>query len=218
VNKQTVPMSTVMAAADVTSQPWRKISLASFGGTFITGGQPGRQGLCIPEDEEVREDRIFVTENDPLRPYSDEEFEALSADYGAEERPELAKLIIANTFGQTQILEAAGVVAEHPELILSLYHAGIHASGVEDRREKAAARRKIFELIQMIVSAMIDRYGVPEVNELFGQRDEDYKTILTRLASFARKEKAAKHGYGHWTAVRILTALGHRNIYASYLG
>ena len=200
------------------------MSLASQGGCFITGGQTGRQGLFIPDNEDTEFEREFVNANDPFyhTPMSFDEFAGMMAQdddrNGFDEDDTLARRLAdpAIQLCQHQVEAAAKVILGDPETLITLYHLGIHAEGVDDEAQKHAARARIFNLFLRIVATMIKTEGVEKVNRTLGMhRAENGKTLIACLASLGRAEK--KNGYRHFTALNALKALGHSDPFASYL-
>jgi hypothetical protein len=218
--------STKMSGGSPFLKPCRtRISLASQGGCFITGGQTGRQGLFIPDNEDTEFEREFVNANDPFYrpPISFDEFAGMMSFEedlnGFDEDDTLARRLADPKIQlcQHQIKAAAKVILEDPATLIALYHLAIQAEGVDDEEQKHAARARIFNLFMRIVATMIQSEGAEKVNRKFGMhRAENGKTLIACLASLARAEK--KKGYRHFTAVNTLKALGHNDPFASYLG
>jgi len=200
------------------------------------------RGLMLAETEDSLREREIVEGNDPLARKSfdervataayeidDEEEDANSVKARLDRRGLAVCLLSAGNVTPEIVMEAAKVAVNEPEVLVSLYRAGMRVEGVE--KHKVAARMKIFELLQRIVSAMLEIHTPEQISQLLDDQvdvedGKDYrdlevlmtqKTLLARLASWARNEMR-NNGYGHYTAARILRALGYNNVYASYLG
>ncbi len=213
--------STRMSGGSPFLKPYRtKVSLASQGGCFITGGQTGRQGLFIPDTEDTEFEREFVNGNDPFyhTPMSFDEFAGMMAfgedENGFDEDDTLARRLAdpAIQLCQKQIEAAAKVILDDPASLITLYYLAIQAEGVDDEAQKHAARARIFNLLMRIVATMIQSEGAEKVNRKLGMhRAENGKTLIASLATLARAEK--KNGYRHFTAVNALKALGRFSIH-----
>ncbi|HUC01899.1 MAG TPA: hypothetical protein VMA75_03265 [Candidatus Paceibacterota bacterium] len=197
----------------------------TFGGTFVTGGERGRKACLIPENEDTVFDQEFLTANDPFsRPaVSLDELAGLQASmelgYDDEDEDTLARRLSDPDvqLNQAQIDRVVDVVREDPAVLIALYHMGIHADGVDDRKAKQLARLKTFGLFMRVCATMMAADGKESVNRMLSMHRDPIsgKTLLSCLAALARKEK--KEDHRHFTAANIMTALGHTNPFASYL-
>lgn len=199
------------------------MSLAAFGGTFVTGGERTRRGCFIPTDEDSAFDEQRVNKNDPFSHHSslpDELEGTISLEENEEEcEPTLAQRL-ANTgvrLSQIQVDAAVGVVMEDPNLLVDLYRIAAKADGVDDPTKKRVARQNTFALFTRIAETMISVNGKETVYRTLAMRRclESGKTLIACLAEMARQEK--NRGYRHNTATNVLKALGHPDPFASYL-
>ena len=201
------------------------ISLASFGGTFISGGQSGRKGYFMPTNEDTRDEEFFLNRNDTLHRVSIpfEEFadrDNTSFAQRDEDDRDFACRLCDTKLTAKQIAAAVPVMVENPELLVDLYRQAtkIHEG---DGTMTPDHRKKMVELISFLRGtfvAMLKAKSAKDINRaLMLRRDEEScKTLLSCFAQFARQELKAKVAYG--AALPIMRSLGHNDVFASYLG
>ncbi len=201
------------------------LSLASFGGTFISGGQPGRKGYFMPMDEDARDEEFFLGRNDTLHPtpLSFDEIadwdNTLFAQHDDEDDRNLADRLCDTKLTSDQIAAAVPVMIESPELLVNLYR---QATDEEEAEESPNLHRlveeKLIGFLRSAFAAMLKAKPAKDINRsLMLRRDEESgKTLLSLLAQFARQELKAEAARG--VALPIMRSLGHDDVYASYLG
>lgn len=198
------------------------ITLASLGGTFVSGGQRGRKGCFIPMNEDERDEEYFLNHNDSLRP------ERLSFDelagwntprperYDEDDR-DLADRMLDTELSPKQINAAAQVMLDDPQLLIGLYRQATETDDeLPDHSE--LVEEKIIGFVRSVFIAMLVLAPAKKINQsLMLRRDaETEKTLLSCMAQFARKELKQKSRY--CVALPIMRTLGHNDVFASYLG
>lgn len=206
------------------------ISLASFGGTFISGGQSGRKGYFVPMDDDLRDEELFLNCNDYLRhaPIPFEEF----ADQGNtlfafaqsdnEDDRDLSDRLCNTQLTTNQIMAAAAVMIENPELLVNLYRQAMEIDEddfmMTPDYHKKVVEPTLIKFLRGTFATMLKAKSAKDINRsLMLRRDaESGKTLLSLLAQFARQELKAKVACG--AALPIMRSLGHDDVFASYLG
>jgi len=187
-----------------------RITLATFRGTFITGGQEHRRGLFIPTDEDTAFEEEFVNANDPLHVRGDLKYDGYPShnDEEVEERGLAEQLLGLGILSSEQLRAAAEVILENPELLVTLYREGINPELYrEDQRKRV--REKSFDLIQKIVIVATTIRPRQDVERKFRmcRVGDSQRSVFYHFVEFARRE-ATRH-FHHHTAIKVLEALGH---------
>ncbi|MDR3581956.1 MAG: hypothetical protein P4L67_01640 [Candidatus Pacebacteria bacterium] len=174
---------------------------------------------CIPRNEdEIDEDR-FLSGNEHRREYlTIEEFGAGDEGKEEDEDDSFVRRLIAVELTPSQLTAAAAVVAENPQLLVKLYHEGNHSDEL-DRKEQCVARKKIFQLVVDVVTAMLAAKPAKNiVRALAMRRDEESgRTLLACFARFARYEVRNTARCHHLAATTVLKLLGYADPFARVL-
>jgi hypothetical protein len=196
-------------------------SLASFGGTFITGGQPGRKACCLPTDEDTLFEEEFLNGGDLFRRCSFQELaddpslqEPSMDDVEVEEMSFAECLLVAGRMRPVQVSAAVKVMLEEPQLFLVLYRSAAELEESENRRDQEKAQR-IFRLVAYLLAVVRQQCGMTKEGlqrHLRMRRDEESKvSVLRTLAEFARQEVRQQHD--HFTAKNMMLQLGFSNVF-----
>jgi hypothetical protein len=210
--------------------PRNPVTLASFGGTFITGGQKGRRAVPLTADEDSAFEREFVNAHDRLRGHyrtpdevsSDESVlggarARANAGDGDEVAPSLARRLLTTQLRQFQVLAVANAVLEDSRILVALYREAKDPDTTIIPANRPFAQKKMFGLMRDIVPVMRKEMTKSELVRLLRKHrdDETGHSVLRCLLDFAREEAAAK---SHCFAAReFLAELGCRNVFARYV-
>ena len=168
--------------------------------------EPVAPGIPLSQDGE--DELAFLTANDTLRSFVPVEDMEVFADFDDSDDSEttLAERLLQLVGAKDAlILGAAKRFVGDPYCVVEVYEDAIKLT--------AASRRKIFIVLQRIVSAVIYLESAAWLKrELYGLAygNGTEISVLAHLVQLARNE--GRHGgYGHYTAAKILKALGYED-------